>query len=251
MSYLEEDRKQAEQGNSTGQYNLGLAYWQGDGINKDLKEAESWFTKAAQQENIEAYSALGGVYMQMENYQKSIEFYELAVDKGSASAECILGEIYYHGLYSEFGIDKDYNKAFILIKKAAIRILTGASNHAKAQCLLGHMYINAHGTEQNFEEGLVWLKRSAAHGYADAEATIGMIYKKGLGVKQDFNEALTWFEKAGAQGHLKACKWAGILHLKQENFKGAAFFLQLASQMDDQEAEELCKKHELWNFKFQ
>ncbi|MDB9939001.1 sel1 repeat family protein [Candidatus Thioglobus sp.] len=218
MSFFEEDKKQAEQGNSAAQFNLGIAYLQGNGIDKNLKEAESWLIKAAQQEDIEAYSALGSVYMQMENYQKSIEFYELAVDKGSASAEGVLGHIYYLGLYKDFGINKDYKKAFVLLKKAASRILGGAPNQAQSQCFLGIMFINAQGTEQNNEEGIVWLKRSAAHGNSDAEATLGMAYKEGIVVEKNFDEAYSWLLKAANNNHAKAQEEIGNWdYVKQEN----------------------------------
>ena len=43
--------KSAEQGNSFGQYYLGLMYQYGRGVEKDLKKAIEWYSKSAEQGN--------------------------------------------------------------------------------------------------------------------------------------------------------------------------------------------------------
>jgi TPR repeat protein len=42
-------RKAAEQGDKSGQYNLGVAYFNGKGVAPDGKEAGAWLEKAALQ----------------------------------------------------------------------------------------------------------------------------------------------------------------------------------------------------------
>ena len=37
--------KDAEQGDSDAQFNLGLCYFNGDGVEKDLEQAVNWFRK--------------------------------------------------------------------------------------------------------------------------------------------------------------------------------------------------------------
>jgi TPR repeat protein len=51
-------RKAAEQGNATGQYNLGIMYENGYGVTKDYSEAVKWYRKAAEQGYENAKSAL-------------------------------------------------------------------------------------------------------------------------------------------------------------------------------------------------
>ncbi|MBY0264627.1 MAG: sel1 repeat family protein, partial [Holosporales bacterium] len=51
-------RKAAEQGSAKAQYNLGLIYHEGEGMPKNLKEAARWFRKAAEQGLSEATKAL-------------------------------------------------------------------------------------------------------------------------------------------------------------------------------------------------
>jgi len=52
----------AEQGNTKAQFNLGVMYYQGQGVPKDYKEAARWFRKAAEQGNADAQSDLGVMY---------------------------------------------------------------------------------------------------------------------------------------------------------------------------------------------
>ena len=51
-------RKAAEQGDAEAQYNLGLAYWLGDGISEDKPQAVYWWSKAAEQGNADAIELL-------------------------------------------------------------------------------------------------------------------------------------------------------------------------------------------------
>ncbi|MBQ9771958.1 MAG: sel1 repeat family protein, partial [Lentisphaeria bacterium] len=51
-------RKAAEQGNALAQYNLGVCYENGEGVQKDLVQAVFWFRKAADQGYAQAQEAL-------------------------------------------------------------------------------------------------------------------------------------------------------------------------------------------------
>jgi TPR repeat protein len=46
---IEEFRVMAERGDAAAQYNLGVCYHNGDGVEEDAKEAVKWFRKAAAQ----------------------------------------------------------------------------------------------------------------------------------------------------------------------------------------------------------
>jgi hypothetical protein len=51
------------QGNKEGQYHLGLLYEEGQGVPKKFDEAVSCYTKAAAQGYVDAYFALGEIYI--------------------------------------------------------------------------------------------------------------------------------------------------------------------------------------------
>lgn len=50
--------KAADQGDALAQYNLGICYDNGYGVEKDLSEAVIWLRKAADQGNAQAQNAL-------------------------------------------------------------------------------------------------------------------------------------------------------------------------------------------------
>jgi TPR repeat protein len=52
----------AERGDAIAQYNLGLMYLAGQGVNQDYGQAAKWFRKAAEQGYVYAQSILGFMY---------------------------------------------------------------------------------------------------------------------------------------------------------------------------------------------
>ena len=52
----------AEQGNAFAQFNLGLMYYNGEGVIKDYREAVRWWRKAAEQGDADAQYNLGVMY---------------------------------------------------------------------------------------------------------------------------------------------------------------------------------------------
>ena len=59
---FEEIKTKAEMGNSIAQFNLGVMYAKGEGVEKDYAEALKWFRKAAEQGNSVAQYSLGLMY---------------------------------------------------------------------------------------------------------------------------------------------------------------------------------------------
>jgi TPR repeat protein len=52
----------AENGDAASQYNLGMLYARGDGVDEDLAEAARWFRRAAERGQVDAQARLGGMY---------------------------------------------------------------------------------------------------------------------------------------------------------------------------------------------
>lgn len=85
MSDFERTKALAEQGDANAQINLGVMYYNGDGVKQDKTEALKWVAKAAEQ--------------------------------GLACAQYNLGVMYENGQ----GVEKDYTKAVSWYKKAAVQ----------------------------------------------------------------------------------------------------------------------------------
>lgn len=87
----------AELGDVEAQYNLGVLYDEGAGVEQDLVAAADWYRKAAEQGFIDAQSNLGTMYYfgqgVARDYQAAAKWFRLAADQGDAEAAEYLGKI--------------------------------------------------------------------------------------------------------------------------------------------------------------
>ena len=65
--------KAAQQGNVDAQYNLGVYYYKGLGVKKDIREAVKWFKLAAQQNNSDAQNHMGICYADGSGVEKDLK----------------------------------------------------------------------------------------------------------------------------------------------------------------------------------
>lgn len=157
----------ARKGDISAQFNLGLCYYNGKDVEKDLNQAVYWFRKAAEQ--------------------------------GNASAQSKLGMCYFKGE----GVTKNSNLALYWFRMAAEQ---GKSNQgdASAQCGLGDCYYYGEGVSRNYKQAVYWYQKAAEQGYAEAQCKLGDLYYKGEGVYKNLKEAEYWYQKAAKQGYTNA-----------------------------------------------
>ena len=109
----------AEQGDPDAQYNLGLLYMNGQGVEKNDRTALMWFTRAGQQGIADAqYNAGVMFYLGKGVYPSDItavKWWQLAAEKGHANAENNLAIMYAFAN----GVGKDPVKAIALWTAAA------------------------------------------------------------------------------------------------------------------------------------
>lgn len=146
-------------------FRSGEIYASGNGVPKDIREAERW--------------------------------YKRGVDMGSAAARAgwLMAHVYVANAYLQSkGVPRDYGQAMHWMRKAA------EQGYRQAQVNLGSMYRDGQGTPQNYGEAMHWYRNAADQGSAVAEWRIGGLYFNGWGVIRDFTEASLWFRKAAEAG---------------------------------------------------
>ena len=83
--------KAAEQGLGEAQYNLGVMYASGEGVQKNDKTVVMWYTKAAEQGNAKAQSNLGSMYARgdgvPESHIKAYVWWSMAKASGHEGAK--------------------------------------------------------------------------------------------------------------------------------------------------------------------
>lgn len=125
-------QKAAEKGHALAQFNLGICYSNGEGVEKDFSKAFLWYKKAAEQGVREAQFNTGLYYYQGKGVEKDLEkavsWYRKAAEKGVGSAQLNLGGCLMKGE----GTKKSLSSAVSWLEKAAQAEDEGTREKAKS-----------------------------------------------------------------------------------------------------------------------
>lgn len=112
-------RSSAEQSNAKAQYELGVCYYEGNGVTQSYDEAAMWFTKSAEQGYSLGQYNLGTCYFYgngvLQNYEEAVKWFRKSSEQDCEFGLYALGMCYEYG----FGVDVDLNKAVKYYNKAA------------------------------------------------------------------------------------------------------------------------------------
>lgn len=107
-------RKAAEQGDELGQWLLGRLYYTGNGVVRDLNEAERWLSGPARQGNAFAQYLLGLVYKDRD-YQRAPEWLLKAAEQGLPQAQYE----YAMALLEGRGVSQDKFQAYVWLVRSS------------------------------------------------------------------------------------------------------------------------------------
>ena len=193
-------RKAAEQGDASGQANLGYMYSNGFGVAKDYAEAIKWYRKSAEQGDAVGQVNLGFMYRYgygvKQDYTEAAKWYRKSAEQDNSVGQRNMGVIYENG----YGVTQDYAEAMKWYRKSV------EQGDADGQIGLGNMYFSGKGVETDYVEAFNLFQKSANQGHVMGQYNLGLMYESGMGVPQDKAEALIWYTKASEQGHEKAKK---------------------------------------------
>jgi TPR repeat protein len=112
-------RPLANDGDATAQFNLGLMYVTGSGVQQDESAAALWFRKAAEQGYARAQTNLETLYRDgrgvTEDVTEAVMWFRKAAEQGHPKAMLDLGVMYAEGL----GVPQDYVRAHMWFSLAA------------------------------------------------------------------------------------------------------------------------------------
>ena len=238
LSFVAADSAQSSLKTAQEQYNLGLAYLNGDGAVKDEKKAVELFRKAAEQGYALAQYKLGWCYEYGrgvgKDYEQAVAWYRKAAEQGYALAQSWLGWCYKDG---KLGVGKDDDQAVAWFRKAA------EQGCAEAQCGLGLCYQSGRGVGAgvDYEQAAAWFRKAAEQGVDGAQFILGHYYYYGEGVGMDLEEAVAWYRKAAEQGHAKAQFWLGKCYEKgrgvEKDLGQAVAWYRKAAEQGDADAQ--------------
>ncbi|TFI32869.1 sel1 repeat family protein, partial [Histophilus somni] len=117
---------------------------------------------------------------------------------------------------------QNYSAAFPLLKQL------GEKGNAKAQAVLGTMYMFGQGITQNSQQAVYWYTKAAEQGAAKAQSMLGFMYTNGLGVTQNSQQAVYWFTKAAEQGAAEVQLYLGVMYANgqgvAQNYQQAVYW---------------------------
>ena len=165
-------RPLANDGDAAAQFNLGLMYVTGHGVQQDYAAAALWYRKAAEQGYGLAQSNLGVLYRDgrgvPQGNAEAVMWFRKAPDQGDAVAQYLLGDQYTKGS----GVSQDFAEAVVWFRKAADQ------GHPVAMLHLGVMYAEGRGVPQDYVRAHMWFSLAAAHGEQRAVQTLDMAERR-------------------------------------------------------------------------
>ncbi len=197
--------KAAELGLPVAMNNIGLMFYEGNGVEQDYARAMEWFKKAAELGYPEAMYNIGWMFYEgngvEQDYARAMEWFKKAAELGYPVAMNNIGLMFYDGN----GVEQDYARAMEWFKKAAELGLPVAMSN------IGWMFCDGNGVEQDYARAMEWFKKAAELGYPAAMHNIGWMFEKGNGVEQDYARAMEWFKKAAELGYPAAMNNIGSM----------------------------------------
>lgn len=197
-SQIDSIRYKAEHGDTQFQYVYGVCYEKGWGVDQDMKQALTWYNKAADQNNSFAYNALGNLYRMgngvVVDPAKAFDYYQKGAAEKDAQAMLNLGNCYYYGM----GTEKDEKAAVKWWKDAA------EAGNAYAMAQLGDSYFYGLGVEKNLAKAIEYYTPAANKNVTSALYRLGILYYTGNGVDQDQTYAKILMREASDKGMKEA-----------------------------------------------
>ena len=185
----------------------------GDGCEKNIALAATWFKKAAAKGHADSQFCLAECFTSgnadaipfadVSPEADAIYWYKRAAKQDHALSQNSLAGAFMHG----FGVAKNERKAIRWYRRSAALGLAGAQNNLA--------YALRHSTNPeivNEKEAVVWFRKAAEQGHAAAQHNLGDAYLLGRGVDKDEAEAVFWYSKAAVQGIPQAQFCLGVAY---------------------------------------
>jgi TPR repeat protein len=202
-----------EQKDVNAQNNLGMMYFFGKGVEKNVSRGIALLKESATKGCVDAQSNLGFIYLKGSGVEvdlpQAIKWFTGAALKGCVDSQYNLGFIHCE-LLRKSQSPHNFRLGSFWYNEAA------TAGHTLAQYNLGLLYLDGLGVEKNVEEAVSLFAEAGKKGDVRAQYNLGLIYEEGIGITKDFKESLKWYSLAAAQNDGDAMCNLGLMLLNQE-----------------------------------
>lgn len=227
-------RKASANGYQSATYNLGLCYFQGQGVGVDYGKAFELFKQIANTDNY-AQTMIGVCYLYgygvEKNYNEAITWLNRGSENKETEASLYLAYAYSKG----FGVEKDELKALKLYLPFAEK------GYLSAQYQMALIYYNGETVSKDCQQALYWFGKVAAR-YYDALTIMGEIYEKGECMPANLEKAKDYYHQASDCGvPLAECRLGSLLYNEKNYEEAFIYFTQAAEDKKEPVAEAMRK----------
>lgn len=207
-------------------YDMGLVYYNGIDNDVDYQKALEYFSKAFERGRFLGAYYCGGIYYigghnVKKNIDKSVEWFKKGVQAMEAGCMCSLGQIY----CSTDEKYRDVNSGIKLLENAAKLGNTDAMNY------LSMCYENGENVDKDDEKSINYARKSFEKGNAYAGFLLGLKYQSGVGCKKNITKAVAIWEKAADLGSGEAANNVYVYYNGENNFLKAKKYLFLSAKL--------------------
>ncbi|KAG0183237.1 hypothetical protein DFQ28_000107 [Apophysomyces sp. BC1034] len=200
--------------------------------NKLMKDAISWLSSAAEQNNTKALLRLGSLYEEGEWVAKdgarAFEYYKMAAAAADESDPAYALAHYFVGInyrLGDLGVKQDYAKAILHLTSSVRR------GYAPAQRALGLMYAEGIGQDKDPQRAHTLFTQAALQGDVRALGLLAQQNQHGRGCNVDIKGAIVLYEKAALTGSVAAQLSLGeLFHRIGRHGQALAWFVRAAAQ---------------------
>lgn len=200
-------KKAADMGDKIFQARTAVFYEFGQGIDKNIKLAISYYEKSFNNGYIQAGLELAKIYhigvKVTKDLDKAINIYKKLADAGIVFPQVMLGRIYQ--------IDKKDMETAKTWYKKALNSKANEIDTAFAQS----SYADFLALNREYKEAFSFMSLAAQSGYLEAQYRLASYYENKTGTSQNFDKALYWYKMAAERGHEKASE---ILKNSEKHF---------------------------------
>lgn len=228
--------RKAENGDPEAQYQVGICYKDGKGVERSLDDAIKWLSLSAGQKYTEAMVALYHIYAKENNKNIAKKYLEEAVNYGNVNAINTLAYCLYHG---DDGYKQNIEKAVALLDSGvsqksiismrrradiylkdgdverATELLKDAGNIGDIDSMVKYAWIGFRDVK-DFGKGVELknlLEKGAANGNIEAVYYLACIYEGGYTIPRNIDLSVRLYKKAAENGDVKSKKRLGELFL--------------------------------------
>jgi len=194
----------AETGDAQAQFVVGTNYQK----KKDIKNAISWYKKAANKGHLQAQTTLGSLYIEGKEVERDPKLAAKYLLMQSKTQQTLSSKKLPEATPKKKSKKKekakptDYEKGVAAYKKkdyfGALKLLLplGDKGNNEADFMIGKLLLDKNAGPINPMKAVFWLKRAADNGHLESQTELGLMYLKGDVIEKDLQVASSWLLEA-------------------------------------------------------